>query len=156
MRALSLFVAKLALTAAFAWVLLTFVIGIYPVHGNAMYPAVLDGDLVLTERLGKAQIGDVVLYRYLGKVHQARVIGASGDELEITENGIFLNGMSTARTVFYDTSPGSLSYPIEVSPGEVFLLNDYREDLEDSRSFGCIRESDLQGKVFFLFRRRGI
>ena len=91
---------------------------------------------------------------YMGKCIEALLPG--GDEVEIDGGGVFLNGMPVVRTVFYDTDPGSLSYPVTVSPGEVFLLNDYREDLYDSRTYGCIRESELEGKVIFLFRRRGI
>ena len=39
---------------------------------------------------------------------------------------------------------------------EVFLLNDYRSDQADSRRFGSIRFSGIDGRVIFLFRWRGL
>ena len=50
---------------------------------------------------------------------------------------------------------GDLTYPIKLKQGELFVLNDYREDLSDSRTFSTLQEKDITGKVFFLIRRRG-
>ena len=38
----------------------------------------------------------------------------------------------------------------------IFLLDDYRTIGVDSRTFGEVRQSDLLGKVVYVFRRRGI
>ena len=51
-----------------------------------------------------------------------------------------------------------LSKEIEVTVGadEVYLLNDYRSYQTDSREFGNVKISGIDGKVIFLFRWRGI
>jgi signal peptidase I len=38
----------------------------------------------------------------------------------------------------------------------VFVLNEYRSDLSDSRTFGGIPLEEIQGTVVFTMRMRGI
>ena len=44
---------------------------------------------------------------------------------------------------------------LTVKDGQVFILNDYREDTNDSRTFGTIDINDTKGPIIFSFRRRG-
>ena len=46
--------------------------------------------------------------------------------------------------------------PVELGEGQYIVLNDFRDDLEDSRFYGVISEESFEGKVIFIFRRRGI
>ena len=91
---------------------------------------------------------------YNGRLY--RVIAKAGQEVDISKEGILtVNGMQPAESTNSLTSKGEKEYPIKVPEGEVFVLNDYREDESDSREFGTIKESDIEGKVFFITRRRG-
>ena len=47
------FLLKLVVIAVMTWAILHFVLGIYVVHSNDMYPALRDGDLCITWKLKK-------------------------------------------------------------------------------------------------------
>lgn len=137
---------------------LSYVIGIYQVHDNDMFPSLRDGDLVITYKLGGYYTGDVVVYKADGKIHYGRVVAVSGDEINITsENYYEINGSIPFEQIFYPTKPGEkIAYPYLVNEGEVFILGDMRQQAVDSRSLGAISIKNLKGKVvLLLFRGRG-
>ena len=150
---------KLALIAAAVWALLNFVLGVAIHYGNNMYPALRDGDLIVAYRLQRPYLNAAVLYERGGELSLARVIAMPGDVVEISETGaLSVNGIAPAEEVFYPTYPaetGNVSYPLTVGEDQVFLLNDFRTDQTDSRSFGPVDLEDLIGPVLLTMRRRG-
>lgn len=68
-----------------------------------------------------------------------------------------INGSHPNEEVFYPTqiADTNLPLPYTLSEGEFAVLNDYRSDLNDSRTYGVIKKDALKGKVIFIFRRRG-
>ena len=150
---------KLALIAAAVWALLNFVLGVAIHYGNNMYPALRDGDLIVAYRLQRPYLNAAVLYERGGEPSLARVIAMPGDVVEISETGaLSVNGIAPAEEVFYPTYPaetGNVSYPLTVGEDQVFLLNDFRTDQTDSRSFGPVDLEDLIGPVLLTMRRRG-
>lgn len=149
---------KIILTAAAVWVLCNFVIGIHVNHSNSSYPMIKDGDLCITYRLGELKEGDEIVYHHEGKIKIGRIAAKGGDVVEIKNGCVTVDGYSILEDVVYSTTEdGSLiDYPYTVSDGCVFVLNDFRSDVLDSRSFGAVNLSDVEGKVVFLIRRRGI
>ena len=149
---------KLAVVAALVWAVFTFVLGLSVHYGNNMHPAVRDGDLVVSFRLQKPFINSVVLYRIDGKTEVGRVIALEGSVVDIAENGsLLVNGVTPSEEIFYatyraDNSP--VVFPYTVEPGKVFILNDFRNDANDSRAFGAVDRKDLQGPLLFTVRRR--
>lgn len=155
---LALFI-KLIVIGAAVWVMLTFVLAITIHYGNNMFPAIRDGDLVISLRLGKPYLNAAVLYKKDGKLCTGRVVGMAGMEINLTEEGaITVNGVAPAEEVFYPTKPdesSGISYPYKVKQGQVFILNDFRSDTNDSRSFGGVDIKDVKGPVLLIMRRRG-
>ena len=152
------FIIKLAALALTAYLLLTFVIGVFVNHSNDMYPSVRDGDLVITLRVKNSVYGDVVAYTVNGERHFGRVVAMAGDEVYIDENGRFtVNGYSQIETIYYDTRPaeGGITFPYTVREGELFVLNDLRDNVTDSRTFGAIPEKNVEGSIVLSLRRRG-
>lgn len=156
------FLIKLALLAAILAVMFLFVMGLHIQHGNRMYPFIMDGDLVVTYKLEPCRVGDVVAYRNPdnGEVALSRVVAIGENSIQITDYGeLLVNGVSPGEKVFYPTKPleGSpLEYPYAMRRGGYFVLDDFRTEGSDSRLFGQLQESDLLGKVVYVFRRRGI
>ena len=152
------FFLKLGATALAVWLLLTFVAGICVCHSNASYPMIKDGDFCLFYRLSDPVQGDEIIYRKDGETHFGRVIAQSGDKVEIYNDYITVNGLGLYDDAVYPTSSkGSvIEYPYIVPDHCVFVLNDYRSDLSDSRSYGGIPLKDVCGSVVFIMRRRGI
>ena len=152
------FFIKIAITAAVVVILLVFVVGVHVNHGNAAYPMIKDGDLVITYKLGKPGAGEEIAYRHDGELKFGRIVAKEGDEVEITDQCLTVNGYNIVEDVVYPTtSEGAvITFPYIVPQGTVFVLNDFRSDPEDSRTYGAISRSDVEGEVIFILRRRGI
>lgn len=149
---------KIGLTAAAVWVLLTYVGGVYMCHNNSAYPMIKDGDLVLTYRLEPYRQGDVIVYMHDSEVHFGRIVAVAGDTIDFSGDYVSVNGYGLYEDTVYPTSSAgaAVDFPYTVQENCVFVLNDYRSDLSDSRTYGAIPVSDIQGKAVFVMRRRGI
>ena len=152
-------IIKISIIALSVWLLFSFVLGFHIHYGNNMYPSVRDGELVFSFRLQKPYINAAVLYEHDGKTTVGRIIALEGSVVNIEDNGTFtVNGNVPPEDIFYPTYPAQISdikYPYTVPQGAVFILNDFREDTFDSRSFGAIEIKNLKGPLLFTMRRRG-
>ena len=157
LRALLMLLLKLLVVAAVGWASLTFVFGVFRLTGNNMYPMLKDGDLCVTYRLEGYHSGDVVAYRMNGRIRFGRVVAREGDTVDGDEQGLLINGLHPSEEILSPTPvlDTRLDLPLPLAEGECLVLNDYRDDLNDSRTYGVIREDDMAGKVIFIFRRRG-
>lgn len=138
-------------------ILLIWVGEIVICHDNNMYPSVKDGDLAITYKIGEFYQNDVVVYEVNGHKQFGKVVAREGDVIDIFEDGGYsVNGSMLYETIAYPTKRADnskIEFPYTVKEDEYFILNDYREDMNDSRVYGGI--SNLHGKVVLLFRRRG-
>lgn len=150
---------KIAVLALAIWGLFTFVFGITIHYGNNMHPMVRDGDLVISFRPQPPYINAAVMYHHDGKTTVGRVIAMEGSIVNIDKKGTFtVNGNTPSEEVFYPTYPAdgsAVKYPYTVPKGKVFILNDFREDTDDSRNFGAVDIGDLDGALLLTMRRRG-
>ena len=143
-----------------AWILLTFVFGITTVKGNYMFPALRDGDLIITFKIGDPVSSETVAYKTTSGIRLGRVVAMEKDEVGIKEDGVLtINGIALSEEIFYPTTKlnnSVINFPYIVPDDSVFILNDYRSLEEpDSREYGAILRKNLRGKVIFVFRRRG-
>ncbi len=152
-------VIKIVFVVASVWLLLSFVLAVTIHYGNNMHPAIDDGELVISLRLQRPYLNAAVLYEREGKNCVGRVVGLPGNVIEINEVGLLLvNGVAAAEDIYYPTYPSEQSgieYPYTVGEGKVFILNDYREDTDDSRTCGAFDINAVKGPIIFSFRRRG-
>jgi signal peptidase I len=161
-RAVLFFLCKLVVLVLVIWAVFTFVFGLRQVSGEAMYPMLRDGDLILFYRMENAyQIDDVVAFQRSEYTFTARIVAQGGDVVDLTEDGkLVVNGNIKDEDVFYATDPAvvndDIEYPYTVAEDSYFVLSDYRIAGFDSRNFGAIAEKDLDGKVITVLRRRGI
>ena len=153
------FLIKLAAIALAVWLLFTFVLGLVIHYGNNMHPAIHDGDLIISLRVQRPYLNAAVLYEHDGKMCVGRVVGMPGNVIDISDEGaLTVNGVAPAEEVFYPThrcETESISYPYTVGEDQVFILNDFRSDTNDSRMFGAVDMKDVKGPVLVLLRRRG-
>lgn len=150
---------KIAAIALAVWLVFTFVLGITINYGSNMHPAVNDGDLVVSLKLQRPFLNAAVLYKHDGKMRAGRVIGLPGNIIDISDKGeLYVNNAIASEDIFYPTykAEGSaVSFPYTVEEGKAFILNDHREDTDDSRIFGAVDMSDIDGPFLFTLRRRG-
>jgi signal peptidase I len=124
-----------------------------------MYPRLRDGDLILYYRLEQDYaIDDVVAFHVDDNVREGRIVAQSGDVVDLTEGQLVVNGNVEQEEIFYQTYPqdGEITYPYTVPENSYFVLCDFRTNGFDSRTYGAIPQSDLDGKVITVLRRRGI
>ena len=85
-----------------------------------------------------------------------RIIGVAGDHIEIKDDKVYLNGKALEEPYLDNgvkTNLGSYGVysDIVVPEGYVFVMGDNREHSSDSRCFGCIPVSKIEGKVWIRF-----
>ena len=154
----SLFFRFAALILAL-YILFSHVFLITQVTGNEMFPALEDGDVVLAYRLQRDYTkNDVVVYSQGGKRTTGRILGRDGDVINMDDSGTLqVNGTNQGGEIMYPTyAKEGITYPYIIPDGEVFILDDYRTQAEDSRDFGSISRDQIEGKVITIIRRRGI
>lgn len=155
--AISFFI-KVAVTVLVLCIVLTFIAGIHTCHTNSAYPTIRDGDLCVTYRLAELKQGTMIVYKHDGEVRFGRVIAFGSDKVEIKNDMVLVNDFGIYENVVYPTSAegSAVSYPYQVPENCVFVLNDHRSDISDSRTYGGIPLEDVEGAVVFTMRMREI
>lgn len=151
---------RLAIIAAIIWVIFSFVFGLFINSGVAMEPSVQDRDIIIFYRLdNEYTANEAVVYEADGEERLGRIVARGGDTVEITEDGLKVNGYlqqdykNTGETLAVQDG---LEYPITLAEDEFFILGDNREESTDSRMFGPVRLDDIKGSVLTVLRRRDV
>ena len=162
-----------------AIVVRTFVVQAYKIPSRSMVPTLLVGDHILVNKfiygvkvpflrntiipVTNPQRGDIVVFIYpndRSKDFIKRVIGVSGDKIEIKNKIIFINGKqySDAYGIYSDNViyPGSMQPrdnfgPVTVPPESLFVMGDNRDKSMDSRYWGFVDLKDVEGKAFIIY-----
>lgn len=138
----------------------TFLFGVHRNRDPSMHPAVKEGDLAIFQRLDKTYIiGSCVVVEYEGKKQIRRVAAVAGDTVDITEDGLVINGeLQSEQSIYEETNhyAEGIELPVMVGEGEIFVLGDSRANATDSRIYGCVLAKDTLGKVITIIRRREI
>lgn len=160
LRAEALDLGKRALALALLlWVLFGLVFGLAAMPNDDMKPSLRAGDLLLFYRLERTwDAQQVVLVRQDGGTWAGRVAARPGDTVEVTEDGrLLVNGSLVVENDILTATPryeeGGVTYPLTLGEAEYFVLCDLREGGRDSRFYGAVPKSDIQGRVITALRR---
>ena len=138
----------------------TFMYGMARINDVSMKPAIKDGDLVMYYRLDKRFVsGDIAVFKKDGRTTTGRVVAAAGDTVDITKDGLMINGATQIpQDIYFDTTQfqNGVDFPITVGEGQIFVLGDNRPEASDSRIYGCINVKDVKGKAIAVIRTRGL
>lgn len=155
----SLFI-KVVILVAMVVVFLTFFFGVTRYNEGMMYPSIKDGDLVMYYRMDKSyKPNDTVVLNYDGNLSVRRVIGTGGDVIDITEDGLSINGAPQQELGIYEPTEryqNEIDFPIVVPEDSIFVLADSRQNAVDSRVYGTVKIEDTRGKTIMILRRRNI
>jgi signal peptidase I len=151
---------KIAVICGIAALALTLVYGLHRNADPDMGPAVKDGDLALYYRLDRDYAaGDLTVLGYQGGKQIRRVVAIEGDTVDITEEGLVINGALQQEPEIYEKTTRyteGIGFPLTVGRNEVFVLGDSRENATDSRVYGPVDIADTKGTVMAIVRRRGL
>lgn len=79
-----------------------------------------------------------------------RVIATEGDEIDIRDGNVYLNGQQLKETYIKGTTEKSgFELPVTVGANQLFVMGDNREHSLDSRNFGLVDISHVEGKATF-------
>ena len=152
--------AKIGVIALVFVLLFTFLFGIMRYPEPSMAPAIKDGDLVIFYRGDHDfQPRDAVVLVVDGQKQVRRVVALEGDLVDITEDGLVINGALQQELGIYQKTERfteGVDFPLTVPLGQVFVLGDDRANATDSRIYGCVKISDVLGSVMTVIRRRDI
>ena len=151
---------KIVIIVMIAILLFAFIFGVHRNVGASMNPAVKDADMVLFYRLDKKYVAkDILILQFEGEQQACRVVATAGDTIDITEEGLVINGAvqqeeyGTPKTTRYKDG---VDFPLTVGEGEVFVLADNRVNATDSRIYGAVNIEDTLGKAIIILRKRDL
>lgn len=149
---------ELAIGACIALLLRRFVCVLAYVKGNSMQDTLQNGEVVFAwRRHGSLRRFDVVLCRYPRRkgYFVKRVIGLPGETIAVEEDQLLVNGCPVAENFPRRKHLRPMSERT-VAEGAYFLMGDHRTASHDSRSVGCIAETEIIAvvrAVVFPFRK---
>ncbi|NLI77955.1 MAG: signal peptidase I [Candidatus Riflebacteria bacterium] len=118
----------------------------------------LDGRIPWGPRLWLAQPkrGDIVVFKFPDPDPNApardfikRVIGLPGDEINIVEGTVFVNGTPLKEP--YIAEPPWQDYRTEVPADSLFVMGDNRNNSADSRFWGPMPLKNLKGQAVLIY-----
>lgn len=119
------------------------------VNGKSMYPTLSDSDVCMAKKYDtEPERYDIVIVKVDGQTLIKRVIGLSGETLQVIDGAVHIDGeIVNEEYDFFTADMGLLETPYIVGENEYFLMGDNRGGSFDSREFGSIRQEDIKGIV---------
>lgn len=126
------------------------------VDGSSMEPTLHTGEFVivnkLTYKLGKPEIGDVIVFHFPKDPEQEyikRVIGLPGDQVVISNGKVLVNDRPLDEN--YIAAPPAYEATWDVPEEAVFVLGDNRNNSSDSHNWGHVPLTYVVGKAVFVY-----
>ncbi len=172
--------AKMLLwVAALTIVLRVSVIEAYRITSGSMEDTILTGETILGNKfiygarlpllpvrlpaLRQPRPGDIIVFKHpveIGERLVKRVIAVEGQQLEIREKQVYLDGVpvplpGTAKLTDPRIQPMGISYrdflgPVRVPPGKLFVMGDNRDQSLDGRVWGFLDRDAILAQAMFV------
>jgi signal peptidase I len=162
----------------------TFVVQAFKIPTGSMEPNLLIGDHLLVNKfvfaptlssveravlpVAAIRRGDIVVFKYPEDPERdfiKRVIGLSGETIELRNHVIHVNGRAIEEPyAHYLPRPQGLGGgemtsddvrdrygPVVVPAGSVFVMGDNRDNSQDSRYWGFLPKENIKGKALMIY-----
>lgn len=147
-------ISSLLVVAAIAVLVSMLFLPVLRVTGSSMTPTMQNDELIICSKRSNFKQGDIVAFYYNNKILLKRVIGISGDYINITPDGtVYVNDVKLDEPYVNELALGTcdIEMPYQVPDNRIFVMGDHRSVSIDSRSstVGCIADEYVIGKVIF-------
>jgi signal peptidase I len=126
------------------------------VDGDSMNPTLISGEYVIVNRvsyrLGSPQRGDIIVFHFPRDPREEyikRVIGLPGDQVEINQGQVYVNGQPLDES--YLKVKTNYSGTWQVPEGQLFVLGDNRNNSSDSHDWGTVPMDYVVGKAILVY-----
>ena len=154
-------VKEIILAVIIASIILAFIKPII-IRQSSMEPTFFNGDYVFISKqaytlFGDPERGDVVVFHTGMQTDDGedknlikRIIGLPGDQVEIIDGYVYLNGEKLTETYINEQGVSGDMEEITVPEGKLFCMGDNRRVSLDSRdaAVGCVDQEEILGRVF--------
>ena len=170
----------IVIALALALFIRTFFVQAFKIPSGSMIKTLLIGDHILVNKMAYGirnpitrnswigfstpEQGDVIVFIYpvdRSKDFIKRVIGVSGDVVEIRDKKVYVNGKlfpdppgvqhTDPRILPASIQPRDNFGPEVVPDGYLFVMGDNRDQSYDSRFWGFVPVRDVKGKAFIIY-----
>ncbi len=142
----------LVVVAAAAILIATLWLPFLRIYGTSMSPTLQNGQIICCVKSSEFKQGDIVAFYYNNKILVKRVIGCTGDWINIDDAGnVYINDVRLEEPYLEEKAlgDGDLELPYQVPDGKLFVLGDHRSTSVDSRhsAVGCVSQEQIVGKM---------
>jgi len=165
-----------ALAILLALFIRTFVVQAFKIPSGSMIPTLSIGDHILVNKfiygiklpftdlivvpISTPQRGDIIVFKYPedeSKDFIKRVVGTSGDVVEVRNKEVYVNGahldnahvQHVDREIHQDRRDNF--GPATVPQESYFVMGDNRDQSLDSRFWGFVKEPKIRGQAFLIY-----
>jgi signal peptidase I len=136
-----------------------FIVEAFYIPSESMMPTLEVGDRVFVNkfiyRIAEPERDDIVVFESIEGSEQdliKRVVAVPGDTVAVQNGVLFVNGQLQEEPYVNDAFPdGSFFGPTTVPEDSVFVMGDNRGNSRDSRFFGPVSISNVEGEAFLTF-----
>lgn len=155
------FFQSVLITIVLAVVLRFFVLQPFIVDGASMEPNFSNNQYILIDKVSyrfrAPKRGEVVVFHppnIPNENYIKRIVGLPGETVVIKNNQVNVDG-HILREAYLEsnqstTQPNSLSNIVTLGHNEYFVLGDNREHSSDSRDWGPLQLSSIEGRTWFI------
>ncbi|MCF0104013.1 MAG: signal peptidase I [Eggerthellaceae bacterium] len=145
-----------------AFLLREYVVGGYQIPTGSMEETIQVGDMVFAEKLfykasGIKQEEIVTFYdNEIGNILIKRCVATAGQTVDLKNGKFYVDGVEqdkpyTNGKPTYPLKNSKISFPFVVPENSIFCLGDNRTNSKDSRYFGAVSLSNVEGHAFFRY-----
>ena len=151
-------IRSILIAIVLALLIRVFLFEVFVVEGRSMYPTLVESERVMVNKLiyrfDKPGPGEIVVFEYEpARDFIKRVIGVPGDRVELKNGHVYVNSVLLKEPYLLEDMDVYDFGPVDVPPGHLFLMGDYRQNSMDRRDprVGFISEENVKGRAFFIF-----
>jgi signal peptidase I len=126
------------------------------VENISMKPTLQPGEFLLVNRvaykIGEPAIGDIIVFHAPGASdldYIKRVVGLPGDHVKIGDGVVYVNDQPRYEPDIAD--PPRYSGEWDVPPGQLFVLDDKRNNSSDSHLWVFVPYEDIVGRALLIY-----